>query len=272
VTAPADIPLDQQTPEQHRQRYDALRAQAQARSTQRPDRPCPPIPADQIVHHETIPGGWYWSAVIPRGQTLRVVNTTGSSSVATLLWNARETSERFNAADTVKVQWTVRVGAGLLLLSDMGRVMASVTGESGARHDMLAGGSTPTSNARRYGPGPWRNTRDNFRLAAGKHGLDRRDIPPCLTLFADVRVDAAEQLGWHGTGAAGAAIDLRAEMDVLVALSNCPHPLDPGPVYTPQPVDAIIWHSGSVAANDPCRTGSPEAIRAFENTARLPHG
>ncbi len=207
-----------------------------------------------------------------RGQSLRVVNLAGSSSVSMVLWNAHETSERFNAADTVKVQWTVRVGAGFLLLSDMGRAMASITGDSGGRHDMLAGGSTRASNARRYGPGAHRNTRDNFLLAAGKHGLDRRDIPPCLTLFADVRTDHAEQLGWHGTGQAGGAVDLRAEMDVLVVLSNCPHPLDPSPVYAPQPIDAIIWTSGPVAEDDLCRTGSPEALRAFENNARMFRG
>ena len=131
-----------------------------------------------------------------------------------LLWNAHDRSERFNAPDTVKVQWTVRVGAGLLLLSDMGRTMASITGDMGARHDLLTGGSTAASNARRYGPGPWRNTRDNFRLAAGKHGLDRRDIPPCLTLFADIRTDGEGVLDWHGPCAPGAAIDMRMEMDV----------------------------------------------------------
>jgi len=267
-----EIPLDQQTPAQHRARYDALRAQAQARSTVRPELPCPAIAPELVIQHETIPGGWYWSAVLLRGQTLRVVNTAGSSSVSALLWNAHEPSDRFNAADTVKVQWTVRVGAGLLLLSDMGRAMASITGDSGARHDLLAGGSTAASNARRYGPGTRRNTRDNFLLAAAKHGLDRRDIPPCLTLFADVRTDANERLAWHGTGAAGDAVDLRAEMDLLVALSNCPHPLDPSPVYAPQPVDAIIWEAGPADADDLCRTGSPEAIRAFENNGRMARG
>ena len=267
-----DIPLDQQTPEQHRARYEALRAQAQDRATGRPMLPCPAIAPGAVIQHEIIPGGWYWSAVVLRGQTLRVVNTSGSSSVSLLLWNAHEPSERFSAADTVKVQWTVNVGAGLLLLSDMGRVLASITGDSGARHDMLAGGSTAASNARRYGPGTRRNTRDNFLLAAGKHGLDRRDISPCVTLFADVRTDGMERLAWHGTSAAGAAIDLLAEMDVLVALSNCPHPLDTAPAYAPQPVDAIIWQGDPVMAADIVRISGPEAVRAFENNRRMARG
>ncbi len=259
--------LDRLTPEQHRQRYDALRAQAQARAVVSPVRACPAIPDGAVLLRESIPGGWYWSALVPRGRTLRV---SGGSSVAILLWNAHDSSERFNAADTVKVQWTVRLGAGLLLLSDMGRVMASITADDAARHDVLAGGSTDASNARRYGRSDHRNTRDNFLLAVGKHGLDRRDIPPCLTLFADVRVDPAGRLGWHGVPAG--AVDLRAEMDLLVALSNCPHPLDPAPVYAPGAVEAVIWDGGPVAADDACRTGSPEAVRAFENNARVLHG
>ncbi|MGI4955854.1 MAG: urea amidolyase associated protein UAAP1 [Janthinobacterium lividum] len=265
------IPLDQQTPEQHRQRYDALLAQARARSTERPNLPCPPIPTGAVAQSETIPGGWYWTALVRRGQTLRVANHSGSSSVSILLWNQHDTSERLNVPDTVKLQWTVRVGAGLLLLSDMGRAMASITGDTGARHDMLTGGSTAGSNARRYG-GTYRNTHDNMLLAAAKHGLDRRDIPPCLTLFADVRVGADERVAWHGPAPAGSTIDLRAEMDLLVALSNCPHPLDPAPAYAPAAVDAIIWQAADPAPDDPCRTAGPEAVRAFENIARLNHG
>lgn len=249
-----------------------MRAQAQQRSAQPARLDCPDIDPGQVRHREIIPGGWYWAALVPRGRTLRVVNTAGSSSVSVLLWNAHEASERFNAADTAKVQWTVRVGAGHLLLSDMGRVLASITADSCGRHDMLVGGSTQASNLRRYGRDDCRNTRDNLLLAAAKHGLDRRDIPPCLTLFADVRPGPDGQFAWHGTGPAGGAIDLRAEMNLLVALSNCPHPLDPAPAYAPQPVEAVVWEPGPVPADDPCWTGSPEARRAFENNARMLHG
>ena len=261
--------LDQQSPEQHRQRYERLRAQAQERSARPATLPCPDLSPGQVLHREIIPGGWYWSAVVPRGRTMRVVGA--GSSVSALLWNAHEPSERFNAADTVKVQWTVRVGAGHLLLSDMGRVMASITGDEHGRHDLLVGGSTRASNARRYGHDGHRNTRDNFLLAAGKHGLDRRDIPPCLSLFADVRADADGRLAWHGPAPAGRALDLRFEMDVIMALSNCPHPLDPAPAYAPQPVEATIYKPSPAPADDACRNSSPEAVRAFENTVGLSH-
>jgi len=252
-----DIPLDRQTLEQHRARYDALRNQAQARSTRTVPRTVPVIGDADVLRRETIPGGWYWSTVVPKNWTLRVHSPAGGASVAIVLWNARDTSERFNAPDTMKLQWTVRLGTGQLLLSDMGRVLAAVAADNCGRHDMLLGGSAADTGRR--------NTRDNLRLAAGKHGLDRRDIPPCLTLFADVRAGADGAFAWHGAGPAGSAIDLRAEMDLLVALSNTPHPLHPG--AAPGPVEAIIWDGGAVAEDDPCRTAGPEAQRAYENNA-----
>ena len=259
--------LDQQSPEQHRARYEALRAQAHAKArAPQPPRPCAPLAPGQARRSEAIPGGWYWSARIPRGRCLRIA---GPSSVAALLWNAHDPSERFSAADTAKVQWTVRIEAGRLLLSDMGRVLASVVADSVGRHDLLAGGSTTASNARRYGRDGLRNTRDNFLLAAGKHGLDRRDVSPCITFFADVRTGADGRLAWHGGPPADAAIDLRAEMDLLVALSNCPHPLDPAAPYAPGPVVATLHDPAPPGPDDPCRTASVEARRAFENNAAL---
>lgn len=250
------IPLDRQTPEQHRRRYEALRSLASGRAAHPPQSEVPTIADADVRRRETVPGGWYWSAVVRRGQMLRVHSPAGGASVALALWNARDTSERLNAPDTMKLQWTVRVGAGQLLLSDMGRVLAAVTADSHGRHDLLLGGGTADR--------PGRTTRDNLRLAAAKHGLDRRDIPPCLTLFADVRAGADGTFAWHGTGLPGSAIDLRAEMDLLVALSNTPHPL--GPDTVPPPVDAVIWNAGAVSADDPCRSAGPEARRAYENT------
>ena len=85
------------------------------------------------------------------------------------------------------------------------------------------------------------------------------------------RADAEGRLALHGPAPAGRAVDLRFEMDVIVALSNCPHPLDPAPAYAPQPVEATIHTPAPAAADDPCR-GSPEAVRAFENTAGLHYG
>jgi hypothetical protein len=264
--------LDESTPEAHRARYMELKRNAARLNSVRQKAPSDarPIAEAEIRARETIPGGWYWTGRVERGEVLRIVNASGRAAVSTLLWNADDVSERYNVGDTIKIQWRALLGEGDVLYSDMGRVLASITADSGAGHDALVGGSTSATNAKRYGPAPLRNTRDNFCVAAAKLGLTRRDVMPCLTFFAPVRTTADGSLVWHeGAIESGAFVDLRAEMNLLVALSNCPHPFDPRPDYAPGRVEAIIARGAPIGAADPCRTASEEAVRGFENTDAL---
>ncbi|WP_029003566.1 urea amidolyase associated protein UAAP1 [Azorhizobium doebereinerae] len=231
--------------------------------------PLPPGP----LTRETIPPGWYFTTRLKAGEALRIALMDAPAAVALVCWNAHETSERLNYADTLKIQWTARLQKGRVLFSDMGRVMLSLVEDTGCAHDALVGGSTAASNRARYGAKAdserLRNTRDNFILAAGKLGLARCDIPPCMTFFAPVNTDADGRLAWGAdTRQAGDFVDLRAEMDLLVALSNCPHPLDPRPDHAAGSVEAIRFQAPPAAFDDLCRTATPEAARGFENLAR----
>jgi urea carboxylase-associated protein 2 len=229
--------------------------------------PASPLHADAIVHTETIPGGWYWSTTLRCGEALRIVQTHGPASVAMVAWSAKDTSERLNLPDTVKVQWTTAIGKGRVIFSDMGRVMFSVIEDSSGAHDALMGGSTAASNAARYGAGT-RNTRDNLILVAGKLGLDRRDIPGVLTFFAPARVQQDGSFVWRPELLhSGDYVDLRAEMDVLVGFSNCPHPLDPKATYKPNAVTLTRYRPPAPTADDLARTATAEAVRGFENNA-----
>ncbi|PKA38869.1 urea carboxylase-associated family protein (plasmid) [Rhizobium sullae] len=232
--------------------------------------PAPAIEAGRVIHQETIPGGWYWSTLLKRGEALRIDQQEGLSTVALIAWNAADTSERLNLVDTVKVQWTTALGKGRVIFSDMGRAMFSMIEDSSGAHDCLMGGSTAASNAARYPGANTRNTRDNFILAAGKLGLDRRDIPGVLNLFAPVQIDDAGGFHWQGKASNGGDYaELRAEMDLLVGLSNCPHPLDPNPVHAPAPVTVTRFRAAAPAADDLARTATAEAVRGFENNAMM---
>lgn len=221
----------------------------------------PAAPIADPIHVETIPAGWYWSTSLRAGDILRIAQDHGPSAVSMVAWSAKDTSERLNLPDTVKVQWTTAIGKGRVLFTDMGRVMFSITEAASTAHDALVGGSTAATH-----PGQ-RNTRDNFILVAGKLGLDRRDIPSAITFFAPVRVDAEGAFQWReDLSLLGDYIDLRAEMDLTIALSNCPHPLDPNPAYTSHPVTVSRFRL-PVATDDLCRTATAEAARGFENNA-----
>ena len=257
--------------EANRQRYEELRAAGQGETT----RSLPPPSAvglalpGAVIHDEEVAAGGYWSTRLRRGEGLRVVDARGNAAVALVAWNAAETSERINVADTMKVQWTARIGKGRVVLTEMGRVALSVTEDSSGAHDAIVGASTAASMAALHGPGIWRNSRDNFVAAAMKLGLDRRDVPACLTLFAPTVVRADGSLGWEPARRhAGQFVDLRAELDLWVVLSHCPHPLDPTPLSSLGPVQAIRFVAPPAAADDACRTAGPEAKRAFAATER----
>lgn len=256
---------------ERRQRYEALKASGQApkRLPGPSARPAPALSAEALIHHETIPGGWYWASRLKAGDILRL-QTGVPTAVSLVAWRREDPSERLNYADTVKVQWTAALGRGRVIFSDMGRVLLSIVEDSCGAHDALVGGSTVGSNARRYGDGPYRNTRDNLLLAAQKLGLDARDIPPCVTFFAPVRIDEAGRFVWtDAMRTSGDYVDLRAEMDLLVALSNCPHPFDPAPDYAPAPVEVLRFRAVAPGPDDLCRTATTEARRGFDNNAAL---
>ncbi len=224
-----------------------------------------PLPAPAVtapLREQVIDGGWYTTFALQPEQVLRLQAGGLGGSVSLAVWSAADRSERLNLPDTVKVQWTTDLRKGRVLFSDMGRVLMSIIEDSSGAHDVLTGGSGPV------GAPAQRNTRDNMILAAAKLGLERRDLPMLMTFFAPVRVDATGRFFWNGTLLSGQDwVELRAEMPLVLALSNTRHPLDPatGPV---PPVTATLQAARPVAPDDLCRTATAEAMRGFQNNQR----
>jgi uncharacterized protein len=255
--------------EANRRRYDALRVAGLTPQGLPTALDGAPIGADAVIHREQVPAGWYAALALRRGEALRIIDDTGRSSVSLAAWREEDTSERINCADTLKVQWSAAISKGRVILSDMGRVMLSLIEDTSGAHDLLVGGSTPASTRAAFGAAT-RNTQENFLAAASKIGLDVRDIPACVTFFAPVSLDEAGRFVWNeGRKRPGDFVDLRAEMNLLVAVSNCPHPLDPARPAASGPIALIRHRAPSAAQDDPCRTASPEAARAFAFTDRL---
>jgi hypothetical protein len=133
----------------------------------------------------------------------------------------------------------------------------------------MVGGSTPASTLAAFGAAS-RNTQENFLAAAAKIGLGLRDIPPCVTFFAPVSLDDKGCFLWNsGRKQPGDFVDLRAEMNLVLAMSNCAHPLDPARPAASGSITLIRHRVPPPAPDDPCRTTSPEIVRAFEFTDRL---
>ncbi|GGB74982.1 urea amidolyase associated protein UAAP1 [Blastomonas aquatica] len=228
------------------------------------------VSSDDLVWEETIAAGGYATRRLARGSRLRLIDTKGDACAALLLFNAEMPTERLNVADTVKVQWNAYLGAGKLLLSDMGRVVMSILEDDAGTHDAFCGTSNAATNAAKYGDGsnsgPHPNGRDRFLLGVAKHGLQRRDVHPCINLFKGAKIAADGAIVPDvGPFAPGRSLTLRAEMDVIVVIANVPHVLDPRDTYTVTPLRATAWRGAVTAQDDAIRNATPEGQRAFLN-------
>ncbi|MFI0987163.1 urea amidolyase associated protein UAAP1 [Streptomyces exfoliatus] len=236
------------------------------------DWPTPPagVAAEDVVWAETVAGGGYTHKVLARGTELRLTDVTGDACAHLLLHAAGRPWDRLNVADTVKVLWNAYLGEGHLLLSDQGRVLASVVEDTSGRHDALTGTSTLVRNTARYGDGAPQSAspagRELFKLAALKNGLTPRDLPPSVSFFQGVRIADDGTTRFTGSAGPGTTVTLRAEQDVTVLVANVPHPLDPRPEYTCGPLQVLACRARPTAPVDALWNATPETRRAFLNT------
>lgn len=230
---------------------------------------------NELILEDALRGGQMWSRVLLRGQTLRLTDVEGGASVAALFYNAEDKSERYNMPDTLKAQHIARLTAGFVLYSDMGRVLCSITEDSVGWHDTITGHGTAKHGLAKFGEGTYqklrndwhRNSHDNFLVELGKYDLGKRDIVANVNFFVKVVADEQGALSFvRNHSQSGGYVQLRAEMNTLVVLSNTPHPLDPSTSYAPKPVALAIRSGAPGGKEDPCRLSRPENGRGFELT------
>jgi uncharacterized protein len=229
------------------------------------------------LFEEDLPGGGLWSWVLRRHHTLQITDLQGGANVGLMAYNAEAPLDRLNLPDTLKAQYTAKLTRGHVLMSDMGRALLSITADTCGWHDPLGGHGNAELVRAKYGErnyqearNDWyRNAHDNFLVELGKHGLGRRDLVANVNFFSRLDVDDEGRMTFHaGNSMAGNAVELRAEMDVLLVLNSCQHPLDPNPNYEPKPVKLMVRKTTAPAADDFCWNFRGENQRSFALTER----
>lgn len=223
---------------------------------------------------ESLAFGRYTTLPLARGTRIRLTDTAGDACVHALLYRTGTMHERLTVADTVKVPWQAYPTTGHPLLSDAGRLMATIVADSSARHDALTGATTLEGNTAKYGAGTAHSAspaaRELLTLGALKNGLGPRDVAPSLSLFKGTAVDPAGSITFTGSAGAGAAVELLLQMDAVLVLANTAHPLDPRADFTGTAVDIVAWHAPQdlAALEAGTLTGplSPEHRQALHNT------
>ena len=205
-----------------------------------------PLDPAKAVYDHTLFSGDGWLHEIKRGQKFRVVDLEGNQAVDTLFYNAHDVTDRYSAQDTIRAQGAIYLTAGTKLISSEGNILATIVADTCGRHDTLGGACAAESNQVRYSLDKrWMHScRDTFMLAISRGGshLTKCDITHNINFFMNVPVTADGKLSFEdGVSAGGRYVELRAEMDLICLISNCPQLNNPCNGYDPTPVRLLIW-------------------------------
>jgi len=235
----------------------------------------------KFVYATDLPGNGHWSLEMRRGSLMKMTDIEGGANLAMLFYNPRNLLERYNAPDTLKCQHTFKLQQGNCLYSDMGRIFASIVDEQssaadGCWHDTICGNSTVKQIENRWGKRDYQTHRnqwkqngyDAFLVELAKYGLGRADMAANLNWFSKVIADNDGNIQLDTSAqAAGNSVSLRFEMDTLVIMHACPHPLNQATEYPFKPVHIDLGEADFVAEDDFCKNFREENQRGFQNNA-----
>ncbi len=208
-----------------------------------------PLAPEKAAFRHKIPAGDFWMHKIAAGQSLRIVDLEGNQAVDTIFYNAADFTEYYSAQATIREQRCIYLTTGTRLLSSEGNEMLAITADTCGRHDTLGGACACESNTVRYGHAAkhMHACRQNFLMGlaswpgAGRH-LNKRDIPANINFFMNVPVTPEGGLKFEdGVSAGGKYVELKAAMDVVCLISNCPQLNNPCNGWNPTPVEVLVW-------------------------------
>jgi len=227
-----------------------------------------------ICYQAELAGGKHWSLLVSRGTRLKLEDLEGSANVGMLLYNPTNPLERYNAPDTLKCQHTLRLAKGHCLYSDMGQIFCAITEDTVGWHDTIGGTCDRSLVAQRWGSRSYQNARNDwtqdgrsaFLVEAAKYGLGRRDLAANVNWFSKVWASDAGTLTFaEQHSPPGAFVTLHFEMDALVLIHTCPHPLDPSPVYPFRPVRLSLSRAQKASAEELGQSVPAENRRGLQN-------
>ena len=205
---------------------------------------------EAAVVDEICPAGEPWVKLVMQGQIFRIVDMGGNQAVDTLFYNASRAAERYSATNTIRHQQMLYLTTGSMLYSNCGNVMLTIVADTCGQHDTLGGACAAESNTVRYGLDkfPMHSCRDNFLHALAHDpvcdhlGISKRDLPSNINFFMNVPVTEEGGLEFvDGVSAPGKYVEMKAEMDVVVLISNCPQLNNPCNAYNPTPIRLLVW-------------------------------
>ena len=203
--------------------------------------------SSDAAFRKIVEAGDYWLETVKQGQTIRILDLEGNQAADTLFFNAHDTAERYSAIDTIREQGNLYLTSGTELKSNFGKTLLTITADTCGRHDTIGGACATESNTVRYALEKkcMHACRDSWMLAIAEKPeflITKRDISHNINFFMNVPVTPEGGLTFaDGISDAGKYVELRAEMDVHVLISNCPQLNNHCNAYNPTPIEVLIW-------------------------------
>ncbi|MEM7376606.1 MAG: urea amidolyase associated protein UAAP2 [Pseudomonadota bacterium] len=203
--------------------------------------------ATDAAEHTRVAAGDYFIGRVAAGQTVRLVDVEGNQAIDTLFYNANSPAERYSPMDTVREQGNVYLSTGTVLRSTLNNPMLEIVADTCGRHDTLGGACASESNTVRYDLEKrcMHSCRDSWMLAIGEHpefGIHKRDIGHNINFFMNVPITPDGGLSFQdGLSGPGKYVEMRAEMDVVILISNCPQLNNPCSGFNPTPIDVLVF-------------------------------
>lgn len=231
----------------------------------------------KVLFEDELAAACHWSLRMRRGTSLRLIDKEGGANVGMLFYNPENLLERYNAPDSLKCQHTFKLTKGHCLYSDMGRIFCSIVGDSVGWHETVCGNTTKKIVESKWSEhsyqeyrNEWQqNGHDSFLVELAKYGLGKKDMAANLNLFSRIEIDSKGDLQYKDDNSqAGNYVELRFEMDTLVLLHTCPHPLSNATNYPHKPIVYQVRQAEAVSEDDYCKNLCAENKRGFENNER----
>jgi uncharacterized protein len=179
--------------------------------------------AENAVFDHRLPAGEPFLLQIKRGQTLRIVDLEGNQAADVLFYNADDHAEHYSATDTMLRQGGIYLTTGSVLYSSEARPMLTIVADTCGRHDTLGGACAAESNTVRY-------------------ALQKKYMHSCRDNYLNVPVTAEGDLKFEdGVSGPGKYVEMRADLNLWMLISNCPQLNNPCNAYNPTPIRLIVW-------------------------------
>ena len=170
-----------------------------------------------------VPAGGGAGLRLKRGEELRIIDIEGGQT-GDLVAFSIDGKQRLSSGRTFDYGGKIYVSTGDVLWSDRSNPMLTIVADEVGRHDLLYAPCSMEMYRIQYGAAEYHaNCYDNLCSAFRDLGIEPEPLPSSLNFFMNANVAADGRLSFlPPTTRPGAAVTLRGEMDLVIALSSCP--------------------------------------------------